>query len=166
MSGPRREVVGIANLARTFCEGSHRSTALRFLQALSEHGRDPEVPGGRGGVGATDTVDAFVEERVLPQFRDIVAMLRALMRECAPQATERISYGLPMWRGNSTLAWISPSKRDITFGFTYGREFEDRFGLLRGAGKHARHVKIRKLADADQEALRSYIRQALERDSR
>jgi hypothetical protein len=36
--------------------------------------------------------------------------------------------------------------------------------LLRGTGKHARHVKIRKLADANQEALRSYIRQALERD--
>jgi hypothetical protein len=107
-----------------------------------------------------------VEERVLPEFRDIVAILRALMRECAPQATERISYGLPMWIGNSTLAWISPSKQGITFGFTYGREFEDRYGLLKGAGKHARHVKIRNLADANQEALRSYIRQALERDSR
>ena len=117
------------------------------------------------GEEPTETVDAFVEERVLPEFRDIVAMVRALMRECAPEATERISYGLPMWIGNSTLAWISPSKRDITFGFTYGREFEDRYGLLKGAGKHARHVKIRRLADANQEALRSYIRQALERDS-
>jgi len=117
-------------------------------------------------VGATDSDDAFVEEQVLPEFRDIVAMVRAVMRECAPQATERISYGLPMWIGNSTLAWISPSRRDITFGFTYGREFEDRYGLLKGTGKHARHVKIRKLADANQEALRSYIRQALERDSR
>ena len=72
-------------------------------------------------MGATDSVDAFVEEQVLPEFRDIVAMVRAVMRECAPRATERISYGLPMWIGNSRLAWISPSKRDITFGFTcYG----------------------------------------------
>jgi Domain of unknown function (DU1801) len=114
----------------------------------------------------TDTVDAFVEERVPPEFRDIVTMLREMMRECAPQATERISYGLPMWIGKSHLAWVSPSKRDITFGFTYGREFEDRYGLLKGAGKHARHVKIRKLAEANQEALRYYILQALERDSR
>ena len=143
-----------------------RSAALRFLQDV-ERAR-PRPTGslwGEEGVGATDTVDAFVEEQVLPEFHDIVAMLRALMRECAPQATERISYGLPMWIGNSTLAWISPSKRDITFGFTYGREFEDRYGLLKGTGKHARHVKIRKLADANPEALRSYIRQALERDS-
>ena len=107
-----------------------------------------------------------MEERVLPELRDVVAMLREMMRECAPHATERMSYGLPMWIGTSTLAWISPTKRDITFGFTYGREFEDRYGLLRGAGKHARHVKIRKLTDANQEALRYYIQQALERDSR
>ncbi len=113
-----------------------------------------------------DNVDDFVEQKVLPEFHDIVAVLRALMRECAPQAKEQISYGLPMWLGTSTLAWISPTKRDITFGFTYGREFEDRYGLLKGVGKHAKHVKIRKLADTNQEALRYYIQQALERDAR
>jgi hypothetical protein len=117
------------------------------------------------GVAAMNTVDDFVQQKVLPEFHDIVAMLRALMRECAPDATERISYGLPMWIGKSTLAWISPTKRDITFGFTFGGEFEDRYGLLKGAGKHAKHVKIRKLADANQAALRSYIQQALDRDA-
>jgi hypothetical protein len=71
-----------------------------------------------------------------------------------------------MWIGKSHLAWVSPSKRDITFGFTYGREFEDPYGLLKGAGKHARHVKIKKLAEANQGALRYYILQAVERDSR
>jgi hypothetical protein len=113
-----------------------------------------------------DTVDDFVKQRVLPEFHDIVTMLRALMGECAPHATEQISYGLPMWIGTSTLAWISPTKRDITFGFTFGREFADRYGLLKGVGKHARHVKIRRLADANQEALRYYIQQALEHDAR
>lgn len=113
-----------------------------------------------------DTVDDFVQQRVLPEFRDIVSMLRALVHECAPYATEKISYGLPMWIGRSTLAWISPTKRDITFGFTFGGEFEDRYGFLKGVGKHAKHVKIRKLADANQDALRYYIQQALERDAR
>jgi hypothetical protein len=79
---------------------------------------------------------------------------------------KKISYGLPMWIGRSTLAWVSPTKRDITFGFTFGSEFEDRYGLLKGVGKHAKHVKIRKLADANQDALRDYIQQALERDAR
>jgi uncharacterized protein YdhG (YjbR/CyaY superfamily) len=60
-----------------------------------------------------DTVDDFVQQRVLPEFHDIVTMVRALMQECAPHATEKISYGLPMWIGTSTLAWISPTKRDM-----------------------------------------------------
>jgi hypothetical protein len=116
--------------------------------------------------GAMTTVDEFVEQKVLPEFHDIVAMLRELMRECAPHATEKISYGLPMWIGNVTLAWISPTKKDITFGFTFGAEFEDRYELLKGRGKNARHVKIKSLADANQDALRYYIQQALERDAR
>jgi hypothetical protein len=114
-----------------------------------------------------NAVDEFVAHKVLPEFHDIVAMLRELMRECAPDATERISYGLPMWNGKQTpLAWISPTKQDITFGFTFGVEFDDGYELLKGVGKHARHVKIEKLADANQDALRYYIQQAVERDAR
>jgi hypothetical protein len=120
-----------------------------------------------GDVEAMNAVDEFVTHKVLPEFHDIVSMLRELMRECAPHATEQISYGLPMWKGErAPLAWISPTRRDITFGFTYGAEFDDGYGLLKGVGKHAKHVKIKKLADANQEALRWYIQQALERDAR
>lgn len=113
-----------------------------------------------------DAVDEFVKQKVLPEFHEIVTMLRELMRECAPHATEQIYYGLPMWKGKRPLAWISPTKRDITFGFTFGAEFDDRYGLLKGRGKHAKHVKIRKLADANEDALRYYIQQAVERDAR
>src|SRR2546425_13198236 len=101
-----------------------------------------------------DAVDEFVKDKVLPEFHDLVTMPRALMRASAPHATEQISYGIPMWKEKGYLAWISPSKRDVTFGFTYGAEFDDPYVLLKGAGKHARHVKIRTLADANQDALR------------
>jgi hypothetical protein len=110
-------------------------------------------------------VDEFVEQKVLPEFHDIVAMLRKLMQDLAPDATEQIYYGLPMWNGRTApLAWISPTKRDITFGFTFGVEFDDRYGLLKGKGKNARHLKIKKLDGANQEALRYYIQQAVKRD--
>jgi hypothetical protein len=59
-----------------------------------------------------------------------------------------------------------PNQAGHNLGFTYGAEFYDRYGLLKGLGKHAKHVKIKKLADANQEALRYYIQQALERDAR
>ncbi len=114
-----------------------------------------------------DTVNDFVKQKVPLEFHDIVAMLRNLMRESAPNAKEQIYYGLPMWQGKTApLAWISPTKRDITFGFTFGAEFDDKYKMLKGRGKNARHVKIKKLEDANKAALRYYIKQALKRDAR
>jgi hypothetical protein len=112
------------------------------------------------------TVDEFVNTRVSPQFRGIVKMLRELMREAAPGAREEISYGIPAYRGTRILAVISPTKKDITFAFSRGAEFEDRYGLLQGVGKVSKHVKIKNVKDFNKEALRYYIKQALELDSK
>ncbi|HEU4866775.1 MAG TPA: DUF1801 domain-containing protein [Actinomycetota bacterium] len=111
------------------------------------------------------TVDGFVEEKVLPEFRGVVALLRALMAECAPNAREMMSHGLPMWIDRSTLAWLSPTKKDITFSFAFGVDLEDRFGLLKGDGKNSRFVKVRSVEGAPVEALRFYIGEAVKRDA-
>ncbi len=111
------------------------------------------------------TVDEFVQARVLPEYRDIVAALRALMKECAPDAEEGISYGIPAYRGRRMLAVISPTKKGITFAFSRGAEFEDRYGLLEGVGKVSKNVRIRRVEEIDQAAMRYYIGQALELDA-
>jgi hypothetical protein len=112
------------------------------------------------------TVDEFVESKVLPEFRPVVDALRSLMKECAPDAKEVMSYGLPMYIQKKTLAWISPSKTGITFSFTFGNTFEDRYGLLGGVGKHAKNVKMKNLGEMNEPALRYYIKQALKLDKR
>lgn len=109
-------------------------------------------------------VDEFVQNKVLPEFRPIVEMLRQLMRELAPGAREVISYGIPAYKGKRILAVISPTKKDITFAFSRGAEFEDKYGLLRGVGKVSKNVKIKDLGTVDKAALRYYIEQALELD--
>ena len=63
-------------------------------------------------------VDEFVTSKVLPELQPVVAMLRELMREMAPEATEQISYGIPMYKGRKIVAYINPTKKDITFGFS------------------------------------------------
>jgi hypothetical protein len=88
------------------------------------------------------------------------------MKECAPDVTESISYGIPAYKGRKILAVISPTKKDITFSFSRGGQFEDKYGLLRGVGKSSKHMKIKDLAGANLEALRYYIRQALEFDAK
>jgi hypothetical protein len=103
---------------------------------------------------------------VSPEFQPIVAMIRQLMKECAPNVQEMISYGIPAYRGKQILAVISPTKKDITFSFSRGTQFEDKYGLLRGVGKVSRHVKIKKLDDVNKEVLCYYIQQALEFDEK
>lgn len=112
------------------------------------------------------TVDEFVKTKVLPEFHLVVTEIRALMKECAPNAQEIISYGIPAYRAKRIVAVISPTKKDITFAFSRGAEFEDRYGLLKGVGKVSKHVKMESLADVNKEALRYYIQQALELDAR
>ena len=129
------------------------------------------MPSGLGGsrlasAAVSRPVDEFVARRVLPEHRAVVALLRKLMRDHAPAAREQIAYGIPMWKANGWIAFLSPTKRDITFGFAYGGEFTDRYGLLRGAGKKSKHVKLRSVDDVNVTALRSYLRQAMARDAR
>jgi hypothetical protein len=112
------------------------------------------------------TVDEFVRTRVLPEFRPVVDMLRALMRQAAPNAREVMSYGIPVYKGKKALAVISPTKKDITFAFSRGASFEDKYGLLTGTGKVSKNVKIKDLPSVNEQALHYYIRQALELDAR
>jgi hypothetical protein len=111
------------------------------------------------------TVDDFVNSKVLPEHRESVAMLRAAVRDCAPQAEELVSYGMPVFKVRNIFAWIIPTKKDVTFGFTRGASFEDKFNLLRGVGKHAKHIKIKSADSVDRDVLRYYIGQALDLDA-
>ncbi len=112
----------------------------------------------------TSTVDEWVQANIPPEHQAIVQAIRALMRECAPHATETIAYGIPAWKVRKYFAVLSPYKQGITFSFTHGAEFEDKYGLLKGVGKVSRHVKIKdaRTVAEKEAALRDYIRQALE----
>jgi hypothetical protein len=111
------------------------------------------------------TVDDYVNSKVPLEHRETVAMLRTLVRECAPQAEELISYGMPVFKARKIFAWINPTPKGITLGFSRGLQFEDRFDLLRGAGKGSRHIKIKSPGSVDTEVLRYYIGQAVDLDA-
>ena len=112
------------------------------------------------------SVDLFVKTRVLPEYRGIVKILRELMRECAPDATEMMSYGIPSYKGHRMLAVISPTKKGITFAFSRGAQFKDKYGLLEGVGKVSKNVRMSTLKDVNKTALRYYIKQAVELDAK
>ena len=75
---------------------------------------------------------------------------------------------MPVWKAKKIFAFIISNKKDITFSFTHGVDFEDGYGLLKGSAKGAKHVKIKaaQYIKTNEAALRSYIQQALEIDSK
>ncbi len=110
------------------------------------------------------TAAEFVKQKVQPEHRDIVDALRALMRECAPGSREVITYGILGWKATRILAVLSPTRNGITFAFSRGAEFDDKHGLLQGAGHVSKNVRIGDLKDINRAALRYYIRQAVKLD--
>ena len=44
--------------------------------------------------------------------------------------------------------------KDITFAFSKGAKFEDKYDLLQGVGKVSKHVKIKSLDEANIPALK------------
>ena len=113
------------------------------------------------------TFDEFVAANIPPEQHAIVTRLRDLVREAAPTAREAVSYNMPVWLGSKNIfASIHSSKTGITFSFVRGVEFTDQHGLLRGSAKHARYVTLKSPAAVNEAALRDYVRQALEWETR
>ncbi len=114
----------------------------------------------------TNPIESFIERRVQPEHRKIVAYLRKLMRQVAPSVKEEFTYGVLAWRGKLIIAVISPTKKDITFSFSKGADFEDKYGLLDGVGRVSKFVKIKDLKEVNEAALKYYIKQALKHDKK
>ncbi|HEY3311052.1 MAG TPA: DUF1801 domain-containing protein [Anaerolineales bacterium] len=111
------------------------------------------------------TVDEFVESIVLPELRDVVEHIRAYIRELAPEVQEVFSYGMPCYKRNRIFAWISPSKKHITFGFSHGKHFEDKYSRLKGVGRSSRHLQFKATDEVNKDIFEYYLHQALEADS-
>lgn len=115
----------------------------------------------------TMTFDEFVTTNFPPEQHAIVAQLRALVHDVAPSAREAVSYDMPVWLGAKHIfAYINHKQAGVTFSFVRGVEFTDSYGLLRGSAKHARYVTLKPAAALNEAALRDYIRQAFEWESK
>lgn len=116
-----------------------------------------------GGNGSFDDCIA----KASPQVRALARAGRALLADVMPGITEvpwarqKIAgYGVGPKKMSEHFCYLAPFKRHLNFGFFYGAHLPDPQGLLEGAGKDLRHVKIRKLSDLEQPALRRLVEDA------
>ena len=71
------------------------------------------------------------------------------------------SYGIGPKKMSEHYAYIAPQTEHVNVGFYHGAALDDPTGLLEGAGKKLRHVKIRSLSDVSKKELGDLLEASL-----
>jgi len=103
-----------------------------------------------------------------PQVREIAVKAREMILSVLPDATEKV---YPGWKViqyatgadmKSVFAAISPQRERVNLGLANGVDLKDPDGLLEGAGKAIRHLKLTSVDAAGAPAVRELVRGALQ----
>jgi hypothetical protein len=117
---------------------------LRFPSAVR---RDPRIEAWFSGI--TDPLRLMAR----PWFER--------MRSCGVDVRELLHDGHPIaCVGDAAFGYVDAFKAHANVGFFHGATLADPAGLLEGAGKRMRHVKLRPGEDLDADALSELISKA------
>ena len=106
------------------------------------------------------TFDEYLADQS-PRNRTIIRELRTLVKRVAPGLRETVKWGNGCWvRGKENVAYVYSAAGYVQLGFFGGSALKDPKGLLEGAGKYVRHIKVHDPADIDERAFGSLLRQA------
>ena len=83
------------------------------------------------------------------------------MRGCGADVRELLHDGCPVaCVADAPFAYVNAFKAHANVGFFHGAALSDPAGLLEGAGRRMRHVKLRPGRELDEDALRCLIVEA------
>ncbi|MCW5911630.1 MAG: DUF1801 domain-containing protein [Cyclobacteriaceae bacterium] len=109
--------------------------------------------------------------------RKIVQHLRAIMLECLPKATEKLSYGVPFYTRNRMICFIWPPTitwdpqqlkkkeenlaKGVTLGFCQGNRMSNEDGVLLAEGrKQVYCMYFKTLKEIDDQQIRALLFEA------
>lgn len=106
------------------------------------------------------TFDLYLADQP-PKNRTIIRALRKFVQGVAPKLAESVKWGNGCWvKGKDPVAYVYSDKAYVQFGFFRGASLDDPRHLLEGKGAYVRHIKVRKVADIDERAFGTLLRQA------
>jgi len=110
-----------------------------------------------GGVRRDPAIDVWLDQRA-PELGAIARQWFARMRACGDDVRELVHDGCPTaCVDDAAFGYVNVFLAHVNVGFFFGAMLADPAGLLEGAGKRMRHVKLRPGADRDVAALSALI---------
>ena len=114
-------------------------------------------------VGGNGTFDQVIADAPA-EIQTLAHAARALLADVMPGITEvpwarqKIAgYGIGPKKMSEHFCYLAPFKKHLNLGFFYGADLPDPEGLLEGAGKELRHIKIRDAQQLESPAVRELI---------
>lgn len=96
-----------------------------------------------------------------PRHRTIIRALRKLVKKTAPGLQESVKWGNGCWiSGTTPVCYVYTAPDHVQYGFFRGAQLKDPGGLLQGAGKYVRHIKVRRVSEIDESTFGALLRQA------
>src|SRR5690242_18170753 len=121
-----------------------RAELLRFNSAVE---RDPGI-------------EAWMKEHA-SELGAIARQWFEVMRKCGDEVRELLHDGCPVaCLGDAPFGYVNVFTSHINVGFFHGASLPDPAGLLQGAGRFGRHVKLRPGTATNAAALRTLIETA------
>jgi hypothetical protein len=130
-------------------------------------------PAGAGNPGRTDDLLRFPsairrDPRIEAWFSGVTDPFRLMarpwfqrMRGCGGDVRELLHDGCPVaCVRDAPFGYVNAFKAHANVGFFHGATLADPAGLLEGAGKRMRHVKLRPRVELDEDALNELIADA------
>ena len=111
------------------------------------------------------TIDEYIKESE-SALRPLCEQARDLLRSAAPALREGLKWGAPNWSGNSNVCGLGAFSTHVDLFFFFGAKLDDPHGLLEGAGKGMRHVKLFPGAKIGEAGIRELIERAVALDAK
>ncbi len=108
---------------------------------------------------ATKSVQSLVEDiRLLSEINhDIVEAVRALVKKTFDASSEEVKYGGILFSSGVQFCGVFAYKEHVSVEFGSGAKIKDDIGLLEGAGKGRRHLKLKSVAEIRTKKLAEYL---------
>jgi len=92
----------------------------------------------------------------------MVEAVRALVKQTVQPLSEEVKYGGILFSSGLAFAGVFAYREHVSVEFSHGARIADTAGVLEGAGKGRRHIKLKTLGDIKAKKLAAYLPLALD----